>query len=96
MLSSAEKRELAARGHHLKAHVSIAGGELSDAVVEHVRRAFGDKELLKIRVSTDEREECAATVQRLAKRVPCDVVQVVGRVALLHRAVANDGVDDAE
>lgn len=87
MLSSGEKRALATKGHHLKARVSIAGGELSDAAVEHVRKAFGDKDLLKIRISTDDRDECATTALLLAERVPCELVQVVGRVALLYRAV---------
>jgi RNA-binding protein len=88
VLSSAEKRELATRGHHLKAHVNVGGGELSDAAVEHVRKAFGDKDLLKVRVSTDDRDECTTTARQLAERVPCELVRVMGRVALLYRAGA--------
>ena len=97
VLSSAEKRELATRGHHLKANVNVAGGELSEATVEHVRKAFGKKELLKVRISTDDRDECAATARQLAEKLPCELVQVMGRVALLYKAgEGEEGGDEGE
>ena len=83
-LSSKQRRELTARGHHLKASVTITAGELSDTAVEHVRSAFGQRDLLKIRISTDDREQCARTAVELAERIPCELVQRVGRVALLY------------
>ena len=54
-LSSGERRALAAKGNRLKAHVIIRANELSDATVAHVRQAFGDQELIKVRISTDDR-----------------------------------------
>ena len=89
-LSSRERRALAARGNRLKANVAIQAGELSDATVEHVRRAFGRNELIKVRISTDDREECSQAARELAERIPCALVQRVGRVALLYRP-AEDG-----
>jgi len=91
-LSSSERRALAARSHRLKARVVIGGDELSDATVAHVRNAFGEKELLKVRISTDDREDCSRLAIELAERIPCELVQRVGRVALLYRpaAEAND------
>ena len=83
-LSSAERRALTARGHRLKARLIIRAGDLSEAVVDHVRRALGQQELIKVRISTDDREECARAAEELARRVPCQLVQRVGRIALLY------------
>jgi RNA-binding protein len=92
-LSSGQRRALAARGNRLKASVIISADALSEAAVAHVRSAFGDRELLKVRISTDDREACARATIELAARVPCELVQRVGRVALLYRpgAEVNDG-----
>jgi RNA-binding protein len=85
-LTSRERRALAARGNRLKADITIRAGELSDATVAHVRNALTKRELIKVRISTDDREECAQTADQLAERIPCDLVQRVGRVALLYRS----------
>ena len=87
-LSSSERRALAARGNRLKANVVVRADELSDATVAHVRNAFGQKELLKVRISTDDREACSRAAVELAERIPCELVQRVGRVALLYRPAA--------
>jgi RNA-binding protein len=87
-LSSSERRALAVRGNRLKASVIVRAGELSDATVAHVRQAFGAKELIKIRISTDDREEFSRAARDLAERIPCELVQRVGRVALLYRPAA--------
>ena len=87
-LSSKERRALAARGNRLKASVIIRADELSEATVAHVRNAFGERELLKVRISTDDREACSRAALELAKRIPCELVQRVGRVALLYRSKA--------
>ena len=67
-LGSGERRALAAKGNRLKAHVIIRADELSDATVAHVRRAFGDRELIKVRISTDDRQQCLLAAQELAAR----------------------------
>lgn len=90
-LSSAERRVLTAQGNRLKARVIIRAGELSDATVAHVRQAFGDKELIKVRINADDRQECGQAAQELAERIPCELVQRVGRVALLYRPADEAG-----
>ncbi len=87
-LSSGRRRELSAKGNRLKAHVIVRADELSDATLAHVRQAFGTKELIKIRISTDDRQQCLLTAQELAERIPCELVQRIGRVALLYRPAA--------
>jgi len=86
LLTSAEKRALKARGNRLAVRVILSERELTDAAVEHVRTAFGRDDLLKVRVNTKDREICASILSQLAQRVPCEIVQRVGRAALLYRA----------
>ncbi|MEP0847370.1 MAG: YhbY family RNA-binding protein [Phycisphaerae bacterium] len=85
-LSSNDRRRLAALGNRLKATVSVAGGEVSDAVVAHLRQALRASPLVKVRVNTDDRGTIWPVAERIAERVPCEVVQRIGRVLLLHRA----------
>ena len=92
-LTSQQRKALAAQANRLKAHVIISADELSDATVVHVRRAFGDKELLKVRISTDDRNECQQAAEELARQLPCELVQRIGRVALLYRDPQNTESD---
>jgi RNA-binding protein len=84
-LTPKQRRQLAATGHRLKPSIVLGEQDVTDAVTEHVRRAFDSAELVKIRVSTKDRDVCAAVVSQIVRRVPCEVVQRVGRVALLYR-----------
>ena len=84
-LSAAQKRALAAQAHTLRPVVSIAAERAGDAAVSQVRQSFGRRPLIKIRIAADDKQACVATATSLAQRVPCELVQVVGRVALLYR-----------
>jgi RNA-binding protein len=86
-IDAKRRRELAAQGNRLEARLTIgaAADALPDSVVAHVRRALEAAELLKIRVQADDRDACAAVGQQLVERVPCELVQRVGRVLLVYR-----------
>jgi RNA-binding protein YhbY len=83
-LSSKERRELAARGHHLKASVTLPTEVLADHV-RQVRNAFAGGDLVKIRIRGEDRAACERAVADVADRVPCQIVQRVGRVVLLYQ-----------
>ncbi len=87
-LTSTQRRALAARGNRIKASVTIAE-TLSESVVEHVRKAFGKRDLIKVRIATDDRDVFARAAQDLADRVPCTLIQRIGRIALLYRPIEN-------
>lgn len=84
-LDSNARRELASRANRLKAHLTISADDLSDGAVEHVRTALGKHDLVKVRIATADRDRFRAAATALAKRVPCDIVQELGRVVTLHR-----------
>ena len=86
-LSSKRRRELSAQGHRVDASLTIAasGQPLPDSVVDHVRRHFAGRSLIKVRIRTDDRSVCDEAAAALADRVPCDVVKRIGRIVLLYR-----------
>jgi RNA-binding protein len=89
-LTSKQRRELGARGQRLKPAVTISAdaGALAETVVTHVRALLVERELAKVRIRTDDRAACRRAAEQLAARVPCQIVRIVGRVALLYRADA--------
>lgn len=91
-LTGNERRALAAQANPLRTRLTI-GAELSDPMVAQVRETLGHHALLKVRVATDDRDTVAHLGRQLAERVPCEVVQRVGRVLVLYRHDA--GADDA-
>jgi len=88
-LSGKQRRQLAARGHNLKPCLVLAEREVSETAVQHVREAFAHADLIKVRVNTRQRDVCAAVLEQVAARVPCEIVQRIGRVGLLYRPLPN-------
>lgn len=73
-------------GHNLSPIVTIAGNGLSEAVLEELNRALEDHELIKIKLAIVDRELRSEITQEAAKQSQSEVVQTIGKVALLFRA----------
>lgn len=95
-LDPTQRSALLASANRLKAAVTIGATEPNGAAIAHVRQAFRKHELLKVRISTDDRDVCRQVAAALAERVPCELVQVVGRVAILYRAPGASGFGGAD
>lgn len=76
-------------GHGLKPIVMIAGKGLTDSVLAEIDRALNDHELVKIKVSITDRENRKETVQEVCQACNADLIQEIGKVALLYRKVNN-------
>ncbi|MBW7904472.1 MAG: YhbY family RNA-binding protein [Phycisphaerae bacterium] len=85
-LDQKRRRELVAAGHALRATISVSAEGVSEGLVAHVREALAHHELVKVRVQTEDRADCDRIAAELARALGCELVQRVGRVALLHRA----------
>ncbi len=94
-LSSAQRRALAAAANRLKASVTVSADALGDAVVGHVRAVLATRALVKVRIRADDGAACDAAAAELAARVPCELVQRVGRVAVLYRPPSPEAAGDA-
>ncbi len=89
-LTGKQRRALAAQAHGLKARITLRAEALSDAAIDHVRKALQTRPLLKVRIQTDDRAECDRAAQTLARRIGCLLVQRVGRVVVLYRPDQDD------
>ena len=83
-LTGKQLRFLRARGHALSPHVQLS--ELSDAVLAEAGRQLEHHELIKIKVSGDDRDERSELIAALAQKLDAQEVQQLGKTALLYRA----------
>ncbi|MBI5864429.1 MAG: YhbY family RNA-binding protein [Planctomycetes bacterium] len=77
-----------AAANRLPTRLAISAGPIDEKTAAHVARAFGDGELIKVRLNTDDRAAAESTAIELAARVEADFVGRVGFVAILHRSRA--------
>ena len=84
-LSQAQKKAFRSIGHHLNPVVTVAENGLSDGVMAELERALADHELIKIKLAVNDRELRRQAASQLASDSRAEVVQVIGKVALLYR-----------
>jgi len=84
-LSSAQKKDYKRIGHHLKPVVMVSDQGASEGVLAELDRALTDHELIKIRVSVADRETKQALIQQVCKATGAELVQVIGKMAILLR-----------
>jgi RNA-binding protein len=84
-LSPETRRRLLAESHALSARISVAGPDLSEGAIEHIRQALRHHPLLKVRLNGDDRSANDDLAARLAAAVPCELVRRIGKIAILYR-----------
>jgi RNA-binding protein len=81
-----QRAHLKSLAHHLKPVVYVGKEGVSDSAVRSVEEALNTRELIKVRVQEaapqDVREAGAELARRMAE---VEVVQTIGRVAVLYR-----------
>ena len=83
------KKQYKSIGHHLKPVLTVADNGLTEGVLAELERALGDHELIKIKVNILDREARLAAIAELCKAGKADLVQVIGKMALLYRKNVN-------
>ncbi len=82
-LNSRQRQFLKAQAHSLNPVVLLGSDGITDGVLKELDSSLEHHELLKVRLNAgDERKEQAA---QLAAAVHAELVQVIGRVAVLFR-----------
>jgi len=84
-LTQEQKKQYKSIGHHLKPVVTVADNGLTEGVLTEFERALNDHELIKIKLSILDREQRLATIDELCKAAKGDLVQVIGKMALIYR-----------
>lgn len=75
-------------GHNLKPIVTIAENGITEGVQLELERALNDHELIKVKVSCADREHKQTLINEMVSTCSCELVQTIGKIALIYRAAA--------
>jgi RNA-binding protein len=84
-LSNARKKELRSIGHNLNPIIMIAEKGVTEAIEKELVRALNDHELIKIKININSPTARKTIASELCLKHKADLVQSIGKVALLHR-----------
>ncbi|PKM22924.1 MAG: ribosome assembly RNA-binding protein YhbY [Gammaproteobacteria bacterium HGW-Gammaproteobacteria-14] len=84
-LTPQDRKRLKAVGHHLNAILIFGDKGLSEGFVEELNLRLEDHELIKVRVNAETREDRREIVTALCESGECELVQLIGKIALLYR-----------
>ena len=84
-LRGKQRRYLRGLGVNLEPKVWIGGNGITDAVLASVEDALSTDELIKVKLPESEGAERKAFARDLAEKSGTELVQVLGRTALLYR-----------
>ena len=84
-LSGKQRRALRARAHHLNPVVSVGAAGLSDGVLAELDVALDGHELVKLRISADDRAQRKDLIDTLCRRANAELIQRIGHTAVLYR-----------
>ena len=84
-LSSAERKLLKARAHALKPVVTVGNEGLSAPVLQEIENSLKAHDLIKIRVTGDERNARLALLGEICSRAGAAPVQHIGRILVIYR-----------
>lgn len=81
-----QRAHLKSLAHHLKPVVYVGKEGVSDSTVRSVEEALNTRELIKVKVLEAAPEDVRDSASALGQRVEgAEVVQTIGRVAVLYR-----------
>ena len=84
-LTSAERRALKARAHHLAPVVMIGDAGLTPQVLHEIDVNLKSHELIKIRVLGDDRDTRAAIINTVCMELQAAPVQHIGKILVVYR-----------
>ena len=90
MLTGKQRRYLRSFGQRLTATLHVGRDGVTGAVIEQAGTQLSAQELIKVRVSENAPASRHETADELAARTRAEVVQVLGRTALLYRERAEE------
>jgi putative RNA-binding protein, YhbY family len=85
-LDGKQRRKLRALGHHLAVVVQVGHEGVNAGVVAALEQALWDHELVKVKLSSEDRHTRKEQAEALATGTGAEVAQVLGRTVLLYKA----------
>jgi RNA-binding protein len=86
-LTGAQRQRLRGLAHPLRPVVELGRQGLSESFMGELERSLASHELVKVRLRAD-RDERKQLAGELAERLACEVVGLVGQVAIFYRPAA--------
>jgi RNA-binding protein len=84
-LNDKQKRYLKGLAHPLKPVVLIGNKGLTDTVVNEINNALEQHELIKVRVSGQERADRVVMLNEISAKTNSDLVMVIGHIGGYYR-----------
>ena len=84
-LTAAHRRALRARAHALKPVVCIGSQGLTESVLHEVDQGLKSHELVKVKMSNDEREVRNELLEKICQELEAAPVQHIGKILILYR-----------
>ena len=84
-LSSAERRLLKARAHALRPVVTVGNQRLSASLLKEIETSLRAHDLIKIRVTGDDRDLRQALLGEICNRTGASPVQHIGKILVVYR-----------
>lgn len=84
-MKSSEKSILKSKAHHLKPIVIIGTGGLTPGVSNEIERALEDHELIKVRISQNEREIRRSISTQIVIDHHATLIGSIGHIIILYR-----------
>lgn len=84
-LNPGERRALKARAHALDPVVLIGDGGLTAAVLAEIDRSLNAHELIKIRVTGEERDARSDILLRICEDLDATAIQHIGKILVIYR-----------
>jgi RNA-binding protein len=84
-LTPKSRQALKAKAHVLKPFILIGSNGLTEAVQKEIDLALNHHELIKIRISTNDREAKRAIYAEICSVQKAEAVQLIGNVAVVYR-----------
>jgi RNA-binding protein len=84
-LTQAQKRHLRGLAHKLKPVVMLGNAGFSEGVANELELTLEHHELIKVRVTAEDRETRDALIKEMCATVNCELVQRIGHIAVIYR-----------
>jgi len=84
-LTSKQKRYLRGLAHSLKPVVMIGNGGITEGVITELDARLAHHELLKVRISGQDRGERLKMAEELCNKSNSQLVTIIGHIAVLYR-----------
>lgn len=84
-LTSAQRKDLKAKAHHLNPVILMGNQGLTEAVLKAIDEALTAHELIKIKVAGAEREQRQEWLTAICDQLMAEAVDTIGRILIVYR-----------